>query len=53
MEGGSGKEKGLMDTDTSVVTTGVRGVMEVEEGMRGINGKGKNTIKNKLLKCKK
>ena len=40
MEGPSKKEKGLMDMDNSVVTV-------VEGGIRGLNGNGKNTIKNK------
>ena len=38
MEGLGKKEKGLMDTDISVVIA-VRGVI------RGLNGNGKNTIK--------
>ena len=33
-----------MDMDNSVVIAGV-GWMEVERGIRGINGNGKNTIK--------
>lgn len=47
--GGEGKEekkeKGLMDTDNSVV------VEEVEEGLEGINGDGKkiSLLKKKLL----
>ena len=50
MKGLSKKEKGLMDTDSSVVIAGrVRGRVEVEEGIRDINGNGKNTIK-KLFK---
>ena len=32
-------------TWTSVVIMGRRGCVEVEEGIRGINGNGKNTIK--------
>ena len=39
MEGLSRKEKGLMDTDNSVAIAGG------EEGVRGLNGNGKNTIK--------
>ena len=35
MEGLSKKEKGLMDMDNSVMTTGGEG------GMRGLNGNGK------------
>ena len=46
MEESNGKEKGLLDTDNSVVIVGDRGRVEVEEGIRGINGNGKNTIKN-------
>ena len=37
----SKKEKGLLDTDNSVVIAVGR------EGMRGLNGNGKNTIKIK------
>ena len=29
------KEKGLVDTDKSVVTVGLRGVVEGEEGIKG------------------
>ena len=39
VEGLSRKEKGLMDTDNSVAIAGG------EEGVRGLNGNGKNTIK--------
>ena len=43
--GWSEKEKGLMDTDNSVVIVGGGGWMEVEEGMgAGVNSNGKNTI---------
>ena len=34
-----------MDMDNSVVTVGGEWWVEVEEGIRGINGNGKNTIK--------
>ena len=44
----SKNEKGLMDTDNSVVIVGDRGRVEVEEGIRGINGNGKNTVKIKV-----
>ena len=43
--GGGIEEKGLMDMDNSVVTVGGEWWVEVEEGIRGINGNGKNTIK--------
>ena len=39
--GSSKNEKELMDTDNSVVAVGR---VEVEEGIREINGNGKNTI---------
>ena len=42
MEGLSKKEKGLMDVDNSVVIAGGEG------GIRGLNGNGKNTIKNEM-----
>ena len=35
------KKKKLMDMDNSVVIVGGRGCVEVEEGIRGINGNGK------------
>ena len=41
MEGLSKKEKELMDMDNSVVIAGERVWVEVEEGVRGINGNGK------------
>ena len=41
MEGSSRKGKGLMDMDNNVVIVGREGALEVEEGMRGINGNGK------------
>ena len=41
MEGWSKKEKGLMDTDNSVVIARWRGI-------KRLNGNGKNTIKIKL-----
>ena len=42
MEGSSKNRKGLTDTDNSVVTGRVegRGQVEVEEGVREINGNG-------------
>ena len=47
--GGGIKQKGLMDTDNSVVIAGwgVNRIKwgEVEKGIRGISGNGKNTIK--------
>ena len=42
----STKEKGLVDTDNNMVTVGGRGI-------RGVNGNGKNTLKNKLKKKSK
>ena len=42
MKGLSKKEKGLMDMDNSVVIVECRGW-----GERGLNGYGKNTMKNK------
>ena len=39
-----------MDTDNSVVICGGRGVGGMEEGVRRINGNGKNTIK---ISCQK
>ena len=44
----SKNEKGLMDTDNNVVIVGDRGQVEVEEGIKGINGNGKNTVKIKV-----
>ena len=49
MEGLSKKEKELTDTDNSVVMGEGGEWVEVEKGVRGINGN-VNTIKNKLLK---
>ena len=43
MGGLSKKEKGFMDMDNSVVIVGE------EEGLRGLNGNGKNTIKKFFL----
>ena len=45
MEGLSKKEKGPTDTDNSVVIVGAG-------CCKGINGDGKNTIKNKIKKIK-
>ena len=47
----SKKEKELTDTDNSVVMGEGGEWVEVEKGIRGINGN-VNTIKNKLLKKK-
>ena len=49
MKGSSKKAKGLMDTDNRVVIVEGWGWVEVEEGIRGINGNGKNTKKKKGL----
>ena len=38
-----------MDMDNSAVSMGGGGGVKVEEGIRGINCNGKNTIENKLL----
>ena len=45
------KRKKLMDMDNSVVIVGGGGWVEVEEGMGGINGDGKNKreIKNENI----
>ena len=51
MKGSSKKAKGLMDTDNRVVIVEGWGWVEVEEGIRGINGNGKNTKKKKGLNC--
>ena len=48
MKGSSKKAKGLMDTDNRVVIVEGWGWVEVEEGIRGINGNGKNTKKKKV-----
>ena len=45
VEGSSKKEKGLMDTENSLVIAVRVEWLEVEEAIRGVNGKGKNTIK--------
>ena len=44
------KRKGLMDMDNCVVIVVGEGWVKVEEGIRGINGNGKNTIQNKFKK---
>ena len=49
MERANKKEKGLIDMASSVVISGVRRWVEVEDVIRGINGDGKNTIRNVLL----
>ena len=41
MEGSSKQEKGLIDTDNSVVIARGLGWVEVKEGIRGINGTGR------------
>ena len=51
MEGQSKKDKRTYDTDISVVIVGR--VVEVEEGIRGIHGNGKNTIKINFRKQQK
>ena len=43
----SKKEKGLMDMDNSVVIAGAGGWVEVEEGIKRVNGNGKKPIKMK------
>ena len=45
LEGWSENAKGLRDMDNSVVIVEMGGWVEVEEGIRRINGNGKNTIK--------
>ena len=48
IEGSNKKEKELMDMDSGAVIAGGREWVEEEEDIVGINGNGKNTIKNEL-----
>ena len=56
MEGLSKKDKGMMDTVNSVVIMGWRWWVDVDDGVRGINGNGKINFfkdgKNKRSKQK-
>lgn len=45
--GGIEQKRKLMDMDNSMVIVGGRAWVEVEEGMKGINGEGKYKIKIK------
>ena len=50
LEGLSKKENRLLDTNYSVVIAGGGACMEVEDGIRWVNGNGKNTMLQKQKK---
>ena len=52
LEGSSKNEKGLMEMDNRVVIAGGRGWIEVEEGIREVNGNGKKYNKNSFTRNK-